>query len=267
MSKRIKRFSSTVFALLAFSSAISAQTSLTAKARGVQPQPVTAVAESDRSRDGLVGPVRRVRTETAKLTNQDGKSIESKRVMLETAAYDLKGNKTENQYFPIAGATLTGKEVYKYDDKGNISEMTLLNSDGSLLSREIYKYEYDFAGNWNKMTTLVAVVVESGKLQFETSEITYRTIMYYLDENMLKTMQPNASPSPANIAKANTESKPSPTVGQPSPDNQPQNKKASSLPSSTLSAGRLDSAAPAEVKTFVANSDSNAPLVALDSEP
>src|SRR5258705_9776504 len=192
MSKRIKRFSSTVFALLAFSSAISAQTSLTAKARGVQPQPVTAVAESDRSRDGLVGPVRRVRTETAKLTNQDGKSIESKRVMLETAAYDLKGNKTENQYFPIAGATLTGKEVYKYDDKGNISEMTLLNSDGSLLSRESYKYEYDFAGNWNKMMTSVAVV-DGGRLTFEPTEVTYRSIMYYLDENMVKMVTPAAT--------------------------------------------------------------------------
>src|SRR5882724_12047515 len=229
MSKRMKRFSSTVFALVAFSSVISAQRSLTAKAGHVQPQPVTSVAESDRSRDGLVGPVRRVRTETAKLTTQDGKSVESKRVILETASYDLKGNKTENQYFPIAGATLTGKEVYKYDDKGNISEMTLLNSDGSLLSREIYKYEYDFAGNWNRMITSVAVV-ESGRVQFETSEVTYRTIMYYLDENMLKTMQPNASPSPANTTKVNTETKASPTVGQSPANTQPQNKKASSLP-------------------------------------
>ena len=49
-------------------------------------------------------------------------------MLLETAEYDVKGVKTQNQYFPVSGATLTGREVYKYDDKGNISEMTLLNA-------------------------------------------------------------------------------------------------------------------------------------------
>jgi hypothetical protein len=47
----------------------------------------------------------------------------------------------------VSGATLTGREVYKYDDKGNISEMTLLNADGSLLSKEVYKYEFDPIGS------------------------------------------------------------------------------------------------------------------------
>ena len=106
-------------------------------------------------------------------------------------AYDIKGNKTENQYFPIAGANLTGKEVYKYDDKGNISEMTLVNDDGSLVSKEVYKYEFDFAGNWNRMTTSVAVI-EAGKVAFEPTEVTYRSIMYYLDENMMRMAQPAA---------------------------------------------------------------------------
>ena len=148
--------------------------------------------ESDRTRDGLVGPVRRVRTEVAKLSSAGAGLQESKHVTLEVVAYDLRGNKIENQYFPIAGSTLTGKEVYKYDEKGNISEMTLLNSDGSLLSKETYKYEFDFAGNWNKMTTSVAVV-DSGRLTFEPTEVTYRMIMYYLDENMLKSVQPAAT--------------------------------------------------------------------------
>ena len=91
---------------MVLSSAASAQSNLTAKAGSV---PATAPAvESDRSRDGLIGPVRRVRTEVAKLSNADGRQTEAK-----PAAYDIKGNKIENQYFPIAGATLTGKEVYK----------------------------------------------------------------------------------------------------------------------------------------------------------
>ena len=86
MSKRTNTISSVAFALLAMSSAVSAQTSLTAKAVRVPAKPVSEVAESDRTRDGLVGPVRRVRTETAKLSNEDGKLVETKHVMLETAA-------------------------------------------------------------------------------------------------------------------------------------------------------------------------------------
>jgi len=196
MFRMSNRLSYLTLALLLFAAPASAQTNVTAKA-GNAPA-VNAPVESDRSRDGLIGPVRRVRTEVAKLVNSDGKQAEGKHTLVEVASYDVKGNKTENQYFPIAGATLTGKEVYKYDEKGNISEMTLLNPDGSLLSKETYKYEFDFLGNWNKMTTSVAVVDGRG-ITFEPTEITYRSIMYYLDENMLKTMSgtPAAAPQPA----------------------------------------------------------------------
>ncbi len=144
MSRMSKRFCLITLCLMVLSAAASAQSNLTAKA-GSAPA-VTPAVESDRSRDGLIGPVRRVRTEIAKLSTADGRQTEGKHVLVEVVAYDIKGNKIENQYFPIAGATLTGKEVYKYDEKGNISEMTMLNADGSLLSKEIYKYEFDFAG-------------------------------------------------------------------------------------------------------------------------
>ena len=199
MSNRLSYFA---LAMLLFAAPASAQTNATAKA-GNAPA-VNAPVESDRSRDGLIGPVRRVRTEVAKLVNTDGKQAEGKHALVELAAYDVKGNKVENQYFPLSGATLTGKEVYKYDEKGNISEMTLLNPDGSLLSKETYKYEFDFLGNWNKMTTSVAVVDGRG-ITFEPTEITYRSIMYYLDENMLKTMSgtPAAAPQPAPPATGN----------------------------------------------------------------
>src|SRR6202140_5060878 len=176
------------------------QSNLTAKANGFQPQPAAVdgpASESDRAHDGLFGPVRRVRTEVVKLSAATGKTMEdSKHVLLETAEYDLKGVKTQNQYFPIAGATLTGRESYKYDDKGNISEMTLVNADGSLVSKEVYKYDYDSVGNWVKMTTSVAVV-ENGKIGFEPTEVTYRTIFYYLDAAMTKMLQPRGAPPPA----------------------------------------------------------------------
>src|SRR6266550_9514922 len=188
MLRPVGKFTLITIALAAFSTTALAQSNLTAKANVLQPAPAIAV-ESDRVRDGLLGPVRRVRTEVAKLSNQDGRMLEGKHAILEVVAYDIKGNKIENQYFPIAGANLTGKEVYKYDDKGNISEMTMLKADGSLLSKEVYKYEFDSIGNWVKMTTSVAVVANQ-KIEFEPTEVTYRTIFYYLDAWMAKMLQP-----------------------------------------------------------------------------
>ena len=195
----IKRVCSIGFSLIAAGlvGTVQAQENLSAKANSFQPQPASvssSVTDNDRLRDGLLGPVRRIKTEIAKLTNSGGKLVEDKRIVLESSAYDLKGHKTENTYSPIAGATLTGREIYKYDDKGNISEMTLHSTDGSLVSKEVYNYEFDFAGNWTKMTTAVAVV-DGGKVSFEPTEVTYRTIMYYLDENMAKMLQSASSGS------------------------------------------------------------------------
>ena len=206
MSKQAIRLTFAVLSLALMIASASGQTNLAAKVNNFQPQPSTANGadnETDRVRDGLIGPVRRVRTEVVKLSNAGGKTVEdSKRTVLETAEYDLKGSKTQNQYFPIEGAALTGREVYKYDEKGNISEMTLVGADGSLVSKEVYKYDYDSVGNWVKMTAAVAVV-ENGRISFEPSEVTYRTIFYYLDAAMAKI---TASASGRNNAAAGPDS-------------------------------------------------------------
>ena len=72
--------------------------------------------------------------------------------------------------------------------------MTLLNADGSLLSKEVYKYEFDSIGNWVKMITSVAGV-ENQKIVFDPTEVTYRTIFYYLDASMAKMVQPSNAAS------------------------------------------------------------------------
>lgn len=163
-------------------------------------------AANDREQDGLNGPVRRVKTETAKIAVKNGKPVEGPRAVLETITYDNKGTRVDSAYFLTAGGTLTGKEVYKYDDRGNMVEMTLHNEDGSLQARETYSYEFDSVGNWVKMTTSVAVI-EGGKLTFEPTEVTYRTIAYYLEEAMIARMSqpvgsPAAAPQPAPNATA-----------------------------------------------------------------
>ncbi|HEU4594801.1 MAG TPA: TonB family protein [Pyrinomonadaceae bacterium] len=181
------------------------------------------VATNDREQDGLLGPVRRVKTETAKITVKQGKPVEGARVVLETTTYDNKGNKVDNAYFLAAGGSLTGKETYKYDEKGNMVEMTLLNEDGSLLSKESYSYEFDAVGNWVKMTTSVAVI-EGGKLTFEPSEVTYRTIAYYLDETMVAKMSPPAAASPQPAASL---PQPAPASSAPAASPTPANSNAS----------------------------------------
>lgn len=212
MLKRTEKILPATIFVLACAFSASAQKPVSTATNNVQPVSATvaASADTDRTRDGLNGPVRRIRTESAKLSNKGGKSVEESHVLLETAAYDIKGAKTETAYFPVAGATLTGKETYKYDDKGNIVEMTLHNADGSLLSKETYTYEFDFVGNWTKMTTSVAVI-EGGKISFEPTEVTYRSISYYLDEKLANMMnsggQPNtAQPAPASPANTSANS-------------------------------------------------------------
>lgn len=274
MLRRISSFALCVVALAAFGATALAQSNLTAKATVVKPAAATPEAESDRLRDGLVGSVRRVRTEVAKLSSETGKMLEGKHAVLEVVAYDIKGNKVENQYFPMAGANLTGKEVYKYDDKGNLSEMTLLNNDGSLVSKEVYKYEFDFAGNWNKMTTSVAVV-EAGKMSFEPTEVTYRSIMYYLDENMMKMAQPPAqtTSSPAAPANSVTVANLDATKVTASPKPVANNtltltkKTSPSLPSGMTSTDKLSGLTVVEAGGARSSATGNTPVVHLDSEP
>src|SRR5712691_6158806 len=242
MSKQVSRIFFIVLLVSWMVTAAFGQTNLSAKANSLQP--AAPANESDRLRDGLQGPVRRIRTEVVKLSTAAGKTVEdNKRVVLETAEYDLKGVKTQNQYFPIEGATLTGREVYKYDDKGNISEMTLVNADGSLVSKEVYKYDFDSIGNWVKMTTSLAVV-ENGRLGFEPTEVTYRTIFYYLDATMAKMLEP------ASTSLAETESR-----------------KTTTPPPAALDKLKVSAAQPMSVDFSNAHIDVNRKSVAVEDAP
>ena len=97
-------------------------------------------ASSDKDQDGLNGPVRRVRVETAKIVVKDGKPIEGSRVVRGITTYDISGRKIDTVAYPVEGSAPSGKEQYRYDDKGNITEMVVRGNDGSILSKEIYQY-------------------------------------------------------------------------------------------------------------------------------
>lgn len=154
--------------------------------------------DSTREQDGLVGPVRRVQTETAKLETNSGILTEAPRQVLEVTTYNLKGERVDNTSYPVAGPS--GTEEYKHDDYGNIVEMTLRGADGSIISREVYSYEKDGVGNWIKMTTSL-VLLEDGKLRHEPVEATYRAIAYFYDETIARLLgAPTATSNPVAAA-------------------------------------------------------------------
>jgi protein TonB len=277
MLKQTPRKSLTL--LLLVSSLAAAATTARARQQSAAQAPVVlassahaAATETDRDRDGLQGAVRRVRTENAKLVFKEGKMVEGQRSVLETATYDIRGAKIDNAYFLSAGGALTGREVYKYDDRGNIVEMTLFNADGSVLSKEKYDYEFDAMGNWTKMLTSVAVV-ENGKLSFEPTEVTFRFLAYFLEDNVTKKLQPGQTPAPQIAtahAPANAPANVNASAAAPKPQQQTQQaapapKKLASLPSVALSAPSA-SAAPINAPSAQVASNAAAPVVKSEDD-
>ena len=173
--------------VLMFATAVQAQNSVTASARTA-----ISVLDSTKEQDGLVGSVRRVKTETAKIEIKDGHPVEGPAQLVEVTTYGIKGNRIENTTFPIAGS-LVGKEEYKYDERGNITEMTLRDERGAIVSREAYTYELDKFGNWTRMFTSL-VVFENGELKREPVEVTYRTVTYYFDDSVAKAVEEPPTP-------------------------------------------------------------------------
>jgi Flp pilus assembly protein TadD len=159
------------------------------------------VLDSTKEQDGLLGSVRRVRTETAKIELKDGRPIEGPPQLVEITTYGIRGNRIENTSYPLKDG-LVGKEEYKYDERGNITEMTVRDERGSILSREAYSYEFDKLGNWTKMVTNL-VVFENGELKREPIEVTYRTVTYYYDDTVAKIAEePKPQPKPQPVAKS-----------------------------------------------------------------
>src|ERR1051325_6079890 len=164
--------------------------------------------DSTKEQDGLLGSVRRVKTETAKIELKDWRAVEGPPQLIEITTYGIKGNRVENTSYPTAGS-LVGKEEYKYDERGNITEMTVRDERGSIISREAYTYEFDKLGNWTKMVTNL-VVFANRELKREPIEVTYRTVTYYFDDTVAKIVdEPKpilepAVPEPGEIREQNT---------------------------------------------------------------
>ena len=139
------------------------------------------ILNSNRTQDGLRGPVRRLRTEVTRVKFEDAGTVEGERALLELTVYDISGKRIDNQTYPVVNS-LIGQETYDYDEAGRLLRTTVRNEQGKILSRTEYSYEFDAAGNWIKMTSAV-VVSESGRRRLEPVEVAYRTITYYSEDD------------------------------------------------------------------------------------
>jgi hypothetical protein len=175
--------------VLTYKVSVQAQNSVNSGA----PRAAVTVLDSTKEQDGLTGSVRRVKIESAKLEVKEGRLVEGPLQLLEVTTYGINGHRVDNVSYPIAGS-LPGKEEYKYDGKGNIIETTLRDNSGSILSREVYDYEFDKFGNWTKMVTNL-VVFESGEVKHEPVEVTHRTLTYYFGDTIAKIIGPSSSES------------------------------------------------------------------------
>ena len=75
--------------------------------------PIAGATSGSREQDGLKGPVRRVRVETANIVTRDGKQVELPKAVIEVSTYDAMGRKIDSVAYPIEGATAPGKEEYR----------------------------------------------------------------------------------------------------------------------------------------------------------
>jgi hypothetical protein len=142
------------------------------------PRPALVFLDSTRERDGMRGPVRRVRAEVARLTTRGaGRIAEGPRRLLEVTTYDAGGRRVANETYAVGG-TAGGQETNVYDARGDLAETLVRDAGGRIVSRTIYAYEFDRHGNWTKMVAALSVEGPAGPA-LEPVEVTYRSITYY----------------------------------------------------------------------------------------
>jgi hypothetical protein len=193
-----------VVCLLSLGQSLRAQ-SRTDNRRSVAP---LKILNSNREKDGLRGPVRRLRTEVSKVHFERNGAVEGVRSLLEITVYDIDGKRIDNKTYPVVNTPL-GRETYDYDEAGRLLRTTVRNEQGVVLSRTEYAYEFDAAGNWIKMTSSV-VVSESGRQRLEPVEVAYRAIVYYAggDAGAQAIAEAGSAASPAALTHTGKDSFP-----------------------------------------------------------
>lgn len=91
--------------------------------------------------------------------------------------YKYDGSQKEEAAY-LGSGSLTGRDVYTLDDKGNVTKRTDFNREGSLTSTTTYTYEFDSNGNWTKRTSSPDIKDERLR-RLNPPTVHLRTITYY----------------------------------------------------------------------------------------
>lgn len=104
--------------------------------------------KTDKEIAGLIGSVRSVRTEIARISKEGDKWVEGKRFAPRVVVYDVDGHITGAAEF-MDDKNLVSKTAYSNDGEGNRIEKTIINkSNGSQETLSVkYSYQYDVKGN------------------------------------------------------------------------------------------------------------------------
>ena len=129
--------------------------------------------KSDREKAGLVGPVATIKVESTHLERENGKVVESERVVYEQSEYDKSGKLINQKKDIVYGDPLPCHPQHKYDDKHRTTEDFC--TDGTR-EKVLWKYAYeeDRFGNWIKQVS--SVPDGDG---FRAQIIIFRTITYF----------------------------------------------------------------------------------------
>lgn len=143
----------------------------------------TAQAQSDWERDGLIGPVRRIRTELA--SPSGGSPSKSPRALYSVEVFDQNGRKKQMIVYPTkTSSTEKFQQSLSFNDRGDLSQVELQEPGGSsVVERRQFTYEYDPVGNWVQRTMSIRKGPEAG---FSAAEVTYRLVIYYLTKELAK---------------------------------------------------------------------------------
>jgi len=136
-------------------------------------QSLFAQEQSDREKADLIGPVSTITVERTYFKRENGKLVESERVVSEQSEYDKSGKLLNQKKTPMYGDPAPCHLQYKYDDKHRTVEVFCTDGKREKIFGK-YAYEDDRFGNWIK---LVSSVPDGDG--FRTQSTIYRTIAYF----------------------------------------------------------------------------------------
>lgn len=94
--------------------------------------------KSDLLSEGLIGPVKTVRTEEARILIEDGKSKESDAILVALKTYDIEGKIIESTAY--VDGVIHEKTITTYDSNKKKVEVSVFDPDGSLKWKEVRSY-------------------------------------------------------------------------------------------------------------------------------